>query len=150
MDLPTALVLVIGVTAAEAIPGYERMSGACKGADLERADTLAACRRLAVALRRGDTYITEMIGIAIAKRVWTEGSPEYQDALEARRVARYRMDAYIHVSTASNWDNAQSERYLQMLESHRTEQEEALAEIMQAGVDPDPPKDWKDPVSITH
>jgi len=143
-DLSTALVTTIGVAAAEAIPAYQRIGRACSGPPLEQPDTLAACRRVAAVLRRGDTYITEMIGLAIAKRVWPEGSPEYQDAVAARRVARYRMDTYSRIDSATAQDDAGAQRYLDALAAHRTEQEVFVAEIVRAGLDPNPGKDWTD------
>jgi hypothetical protein len=41
-------------------------------------------RGIAKALQNGDTYITKMIGVAIAKRVWPEDSPEWKAAAEDR------------------------------------------------------------------
>lgn len=143
-DLTTALVVAIGVTAAEATPAYQQIANACKGAVLDFPETLAACRRVAAVLRRGDTYLTEMIGLLIAKRVWPEGSPEYQDALQARRVARYRMDTYGRIDSAMAKDSAASQRYLDALAAHRTEQEVFVAEIVRAGLDPNPGEDWTD------
>jgi hypothetical protein len=144
LDLPTALVDAIGVAAAEAIPAYQRIARACQGAALEQPDTLAACRRVSAVLRRGDTYITEMVGIAIARRVWPAGSAEYQAAVAARRVARYRMDTYSRIGSAIAKDSAAAQRYLDALAAHRTEQEVFVAEIVRAGLDPDPGEDWTD------
>ncbi len=143
-DLTTALVVAIGVTAAEATPAYQQIANACKGAVLDFPETLAACRRVAAVLRRGDTYLTEMIGLRIAQRVWPEGSAEYQDALQARRVARYRMDTYSRIDSAMTKDSAASQRYLDALAAHRTEQEVFVAQIVRAGLDPNPGEDWTD------
>jgi hypothetical protein len=145
MKITEALVVAIGVMAAEAIPSYQYLSRACKGPALEQPGTLAACRRVAEALRHGDTYVSEMIGVAIARRVWPEGSPEYGEALEARRVARYRMA--VATDSGSAYDDAASERYLQLLASHRSEQEVFLAQIVGAGRNPKPPADWKESTS---
>ncbi|MBV8144662.1 MAG: hypothetical protein JO184_06615 [Gammaproteobacteria bacterium] len=140
-----ALVDVIGVLAAQAIPAYQSLTHACQGASLEEPDTLTACRRVAAVLQRGDTYITEMIGTSIAKRVWPEGSAEYQDAVEASRVARYRIDIVAAIGARSPWNKESAAQHLRLLATHRTEQEVALAEITNAGKSPNPSAEWKDP-----
>jgi hypothetical protein len=146
MDSLQAVVTVLGMVSAQAIPAYRSLSKACKGYSLKDAEMLAACRRVSAVLRRGDTYIAEMIGLAIAKRVWPERSPEYQDAVVAHRVLRYRMDMDVKISARHQWTDAYAAQYLELLATHRTEQEVALAEIVSAGIDPNPPEDWKDPL----
>jgi hypothetical protein len=75
-------VTIIGILAAQAIPAYASVSRACKGERLERPEFVEVCRGVAKALEHGDTYITEMIGVAIAKRVWPEDSSEWRAAAE--------------------------------------------------------------------
>ena len=70
VPLPEALVDVMGVLAAQAIPAYSATSNLCKGDRLNSAEVVEDCRGVALAFERGDTNITEMIGVAIAKRVW--------------------------------------------------------------------------------
>jgi hypothetical protein len=144
VDLSTALVDAIGVAAAEAVPAYQQIGNACTGAALDFPETLAACRRLSAVLRRGDTYLTEMVGLRIAQRVWPEGGREYQDAMAARRVARYRMDTYSRIDSAMDKDSLAAQRYLDALAVHRTEQEVFVAQIVRAGLDPNPGEDWTD------
>ncbi len=69
LDARTALVNTIGFAAAMAIPAYQQISNACKGDQLKDPDVVQTCQRVASVMRQGDTYITEMIGVAIAKRV---------------------------------------------------------------------------------
>ena len=69
-----AEVWVIGYLAREAIPAYQYVYTACKGERLQSVEVTETCRRVARALQNGDTYLTEMIGAAIAKRVWPENS----------------------------------------------------------------------------
>jgi hypothetical protein len=95
-------------------------------------------------MRGGDTYLTEMIGVAIAKRTWPEGSPEYVDAISAKRVAHYRIDAdgklSLHRFSYSNY----AAKRLQLMMEKSTEQEVNLAEILNAKLNPNPPSDWID------
>jgi hypothetical protein len=147
MDLPSALVGTIGSLAAVAIPAYSQLSNSCKGDVLRRPDVLENCRKLAAVLRHGDTYITEMIGIAIARRVWPESSDEYKDAIAAARVAHYRMEMESKLST-THLKNIEGYRsYLALLTTHQREQDALLADIVNAGVNPNPPSVWEDPLS---
>jgi len=144
MDTPSALTSVLGLAVAEAIPAYTQLTNLCKGDALKDLQVLDDCRRLSVVLRRGDTYISEMVGTAIAKRAWAEGDREYQDALSARRTIHYRMAMELKVDVDQlNEEFASS--YLELVASHRTEQEVGLAQLIRAGISPDPPDDWKDP-----
>jgi hypothetical protein len=143
MEAPNALITAIGLGAAQAIPAYQTLSAGCKDAAPEQPDALARCRRLATVLRKGDTYLTEMLGLSIARRLFPEGSAEYQEVVDARRVARYRMDAATKIN--GDLEGAEgSRRYLELLATHRTEQEAFLAEIAQAGLDPNPGPGWQE------
>jgi hypothetical protein len=80
--------------AAQAIPAYQYASTSCKGERLQQPQVTEICRGVAKALQNGDTYLTEMIGVAIAKRVRHEDSPEWKAAAEERRVYDYRSKLY--------------------------------------------------------
>jgi len=142
MDASTALTALIGAEAAFAIPAYQDISQACKAPATEDVGRLKACRSIATVMRNGDTYLTEMVGIAIAKRVWPEGSPEFTDAVAARRLAQYRMRTEGTIAVTSLHTNAEALDYLELLTTHRAEQEVALAVITGAGKSPSPPADW--------
>lgn len=138
----SALVDVIGFLSARAIPAYKQIGHACRGEALSEATWLATCRRLAAVLRAGDTYITEMFGVSIDERVWPEDSAEFQESATAKQLARYRMQASVDVTSFGDAKHLQ--RYFELLAMHRTEQEVVAAELMDAGVSPTPPQDWKD------
>jgi hypothetical protein len=95
-------------------------------------------------MRNGDTYITEMVGIAIAKRVWPETSAEYAEAVEARRLGQYRMRMEGKITLTALRRDAGAVAYLQLIGTHRSEQEVALAVIANAEKNPTPPPDWKE------
>jgi hypothetical protein len=143
MDASTALVAAMGMAAAET-PAYWYVIKACKGQSLQQNETLVECRRAAAVLRRSDTFLAELIGTAIARRVWPEGSPEFRDAVQARRTAHYRMATAIEVTTRAPCDDEFADRYLGWLRTYQTEQQVVLAEIVNAGIDPNPKEDWKD------
>jgi hypothetical protein len=144
MDLPTALIATIGMASGTTVPAYQTILNACKGDPLQDLAVLSTCRQVSTVMRGGDTYMTEMVGIAIAKRVWPEGSPVYVEAISARRVAHYRMDAEGKISLRRFLFSGFAAKRLQLMTEKTTEQEVILAEILNARRNPDPPADYTD------
>ena len=144
MDLPTALVATTGMTSGTAVPPYQTILNACKGDPLKEPDVLRICREVSTVMRGGDTYSTEMVGIAIAKRAWPEGRPTYVDAITARRVGHYRTDADAKLSLHRFLSSDYAAKRLQLMTEKKTEQEVILAEILNAGWSPNPPSDYTD------
>jgi hypothetical protein len=128
-------VAVIGYFAAEAIPAYQTVTTSCKGERLQQAGVTEVCRGVAKALQHGDTAITEMIGVAIAKRVWSEDSPEWKAAAEERRVYDYRAHFYFKVTERSI---THANEYLTLCAQNRREQDVLLAQVIAIGENPDP------------
>ncbi len=145
LDSRTALVTAIGFASALDTPPYLQITNSCKGDYLKDPDAVQTCRRVASVLRRGDTYLTELLGTDIAKRAWAAGSAEYQDAVDARRLGYYRI-AMNEKSIPEVFHRKYMEKHLALLATHRTEQEVALAEILGAGLNPTPPSDWTDKI----
>lgn len=129
---------IIGVLAAQAIPAYSAALSDCKEDRLQRAENLDICRGVAKAFENGDTYITEMIGVAIAKRVWPENSPEWHSAVEARRTFDYRSKLWEKVDQLFGSESA-AEQYLVLCEHNRREQDVLQAQLIAAGLKPNPP-----------
>jgi hypothetical protein len=144
MDLPTALIATIGMASGTTVPAYQTILNACKGDPLQDPDVLSTCRQVSTVMRGGDTYMTEMVGIAIAKRAWPEGSPTYVDAISARRVAHYRIDAEGKISLRRFLFPGFAAKRLQLMTEKTTEQEVILAEILNAKRNPDPHSDYTD------
>lgn len=142
MDLRTAFTTATGVAAAIVFPPYQPIMNACKGEFLKDPDGLANCRRVASVMRRGDSYLTELVGLAIAKRAWPEGSAEFMEAVDAGRVAHYRMHMEGQVSLKQLWRPRYTARRLQLMTEYRTEQEVVSAEISSAKLNPNPPSGW--------
>jgi hypothetical protein len=138
LSLPEAEQMVIGFLAAQAIPAYSVASRSCRGDRLERADIIEVCRGLARAFEGGDTYITEMMGTAIAQRVWPEASPEWKAATRARRVYAYRSKL-LETLDAEPWSERTAEGYLALCAQHHREQEVLRARLIETGANPDPP-----------
>jgi len=136
MSLEEGEVTIIGVLAAQAIPAYSVASNACKGEHLQRAETIEVCRGVARSFENGDTNITEMIGIAIAKRVWPEDSPEWRAAADARRLYEYRSQFWKDLDL---WGSSHTEEYLTLCAENRREQDVLKAQLTAAGKNPNPP-----------
>jgi hypothetical protein len=139
MSLSEAVTAIIGILAAQGIPAYQSVSNACKGDRLMRANVLDLCQGVARAFENGDTFITEMIGVAIAKRVWPPESPEWQAAADARRLFDYQSEHWVDLAPKTDSDSAGMTRYLALCSQYRREQEVFRAELVDAGVNPDPP-----------
>jgi hypothetical protein len=145
VSLSEAMVNVIGGLGAEEIPAYSATASLCKGDRLNNDKALQDCRRVALAFEHGDTFITEMIGLAIARRAWPADSPEWKAAAEETRVARYRMHTIGQLELKSGISARRAEEFLSLCEQYRREQDVALAQIVKAGKSPDPPPDWISP-----
>jgi hypothetical protein len=136
MSLAESEVAIIGYVAAQAIPAYLHISTSCKGERLQQTGVTEVCRGVAKALQRGDTYITEMIGVTIAKRVWPEDSPEWKAAAEERRVYEYRSGFYLKMTQR---EITHPGEYLTLCAQNRREQDVLLAQLIDAGINPNPP-----------
>lgn len=139
MPLPDAETLIIGLLAAQAVPALHVVSESCKGERLERAEDVDVCRGVARAFEAGDTYLTEMFGTAIAKRVWPEQSPQWVAATDARRSYEYRSALQQKIDRTP-WDEKGAASYLTLCEQNHREQDVLRARLLAAGEGPDPPR----------
>jgi hypothetical protein len=140
VPLREAIVDVIGILAAQALPIYQVVSKLCKDDGLSDADVIADCRGIALTFERGDTYITEMVGVTIAKRVWPADSAEWREATEAKRIYQYR--SALSLRSAAHMDARWASRYLALCGQNRREQDVELALVIDEGKNPNPPADW--------
>lgn len=136
MSVEEAEVTIIGYLAAQAIPAYQYLSKGCKDERLQQPGVTEICRGVAKALQNGDTYITEMIGVAVAKRVWPEDSAERKAADEQRRVYDYRSNLYQKLEQRAL---THPDEYLTLCEQNRRESDLFAAQLAAAGYDPNPP-----------
>jgi hypothetical protein len=142
VPLTEALVYVIGGVSVRAIPAYSTVVSLCKGERLNNDEALQDCRRVALALEHGDTFINEMIGLVVARRAWAADSPEWKAAEEETRVLRYRTHTSGQLEAKSGNGARWAEQFLSLCEQNQREHDVVLAEIIRAGKNPDPPPDW--------
>jgi hypothetical protein len=86
-------------------------------------------------MQNSDTYVTEMIGVAIVKRVWPEDSPEWKAADEQRHVYDYRSKLYPKLEQRSL---IHPDEYLTLCAQYRRESDLFAAQLTAAGYDPFP------------
>jgi hypothetical protein len=140
--LEDASTTIVGYLAAEAIPVYSAASLGCKGDRLLRGEIVESCRRVATSFQRGDNYLTESIGISIAKRVWPEDSLQWKAAAEARRVIDYRLKFIMQLNQKGE---KPIEEYIALCEKYPREQDVFIAQMIAAGENPNPPANWSPP-----
>lgn len=135
MSVADSEVTMIGYLAALSIPPYHTITTSCKGDRLQQPIFTDVCRGVARALQNGDTYITEMIGVTIAKRVWPEDSAEWNAAVEERRVYEYRSRVYPKLTLRLVTHPGE---YLSLCSQSRREQDLLAAQLIAAGYDSNP------------
>lgn len=138
ISLDEASVAVVGALAMESIPAYQAASKACKGERLNQPEVVILCQGVARAFENGDSFVTEMVGVAIAKRVWPENSPEWQAAVDARRKWDYQSKVWAELPAQTATRSMQD--HLALCSQYRREQDVFRAELVAAGINPDPPK----------
>jgi hypothetical protein len=144
VSLRDAQVTVIGYLAAQAVPAYGTVDRACRGDELQHAEVIETCRDIAKAFMNGDSYLTQMVGISIAKRVWAENSPQWKAAAEQRRTYDYRAQ---FAQDLDAWTAAHPQEYLTLCLQKRREQDVYEAWMILAGRNPEPPSGWQKPES---
>ncbi|HEX3835456.1 MAG TPA: hypothetical protein VHW25_00710 [Steroidobacteraceae bacterium] len=142
-DSEAALVEVVGAETA-LMSALQPIAQACQSQELQRPGVLEQCRRIAAALRHGDTTVIEADGSSLALRLWPQDSAERRAVVSERRVLRYRVDLMTHHATQLNSPHAIG-ILAGLLTQYPSEQATMHALYVQLGLKPDPPADWVDP-----
>jgi hypothetical protein len=140
-----AVLIIAGELAGPALPRLVGISRACDAGRLAAPSRLEACRTVARSMMAGDTVLVEMIGTAIAKRAWSEDSVEWKSAAEARRIYAYRAARLRQVEVNPTEGPREARNYIDLLRKHPREQDLIIAQLVDRGIDPMPPPDWKEP-----
>jgi hypothetical protein len=78
---------------AVAVESFQPLAEACSPARTMKGTVAQRCAQVAAALQRSDTYIAEGIGLGIAQRLTTVGSPSAQKVNTRIDTTRYQRDA---------------------------------------------------------
>ncbi len=141
-DVPDAMVEMIGIVAATALPPLQPISLPCKGIALQLEGRLEKCRRAAQTLERADTFIAEGLGLSLQQRLWPEGSPEGRAIATRRRVYQYRLEEFSRLDISSSKSADHPAESLEVRRAHEREQETVLEYFGRAGIPLDPPESW--------
>jgi hypothetical protein len=145
LSLKDALLIVAGELAGPALPRLVGVARSCGKEQLSMPARLEACRALARSMMEGDTVLVEMVGVAIAKRAWPEGSEEWKEAASARRIYTYRS-RMLRDHVDDDLETEEDARaYLALLQSYPREQDLLAAQLAANAIEPMPPPDWKEP-----
>jgi Protein of unknown function (DUF1761) len=109
---------VVGVLAATTLLDVTPLTSVCSEAAVADSTRRNLCQRVGRALQNGDTILAEMIGLLLERRTWPSGSREHRAVLE-RRAA---LSAVSLDSSREGGDALWSERSIQTMRAHRTEQ----------------------------
>lgn len=129
---------VVGGLISRILPSYSVLTSACQAERLGVAEVLEACRGVANSLVHGDTYLTEMIGVQIAKAAWPESSTQWQIADADRKQYEYASSHWVKI-TGGLADATMAERYLLLCAQYHREQDVWRAQLIDAGERPDAP-----------
>ena len=77
-----------------------------------------------------------MIGVAIAKRAWPDGSAEWEAADAARHLYDYRTAL---LTKQPGWSARHTREYLALLQTGRREQDLMRQQLVLMGLPPEPP-----------
>ena len=142
-DSGAAVAEVIGIEAAM-MTALQPISRACQVQEIQLPDVLGQCRRIAAALRQGDTSVVEADGSSMALRLWPAGSADRLEVIKERHILRYRVD--LMTGHAAQLNSPQATNALAgLLTQYPTQQTAMRALYVRLGLEPDPPSDWVDP-----
>lgn len=137
-----ALVTVIGAAGAVVIPPVAGASLPCRDW-IPREERRAECKAIAKAFLAGDTSVAEAAGQTMTQALWPPDSPEVLAATEARRTMLYQVSTNGAEAARRLTNDEAVQRYLDKLARYRREREVIVAELVQAGLSPTPPADWR-------
>lgn len=75
-----------------ALPTFEPLAESCTVTRMVRAEISQRCARIAAALQRSDSYVAEGMGLGIAQRIASPGTPAARNVAELIDIARYQRD----------------------------------------------------------
>lgn len=142
-ELAEAQVEMIGIMAGFALPPLQPLSLSCRGIELKNEGRLEKCRQAAEVFTRGDTFITEGLGLSLQARLWPDDSAEGRAITARRLVFQYRLEEYNRLAVASSNRIDPLVASLELRRSHEREQDSALDYLRRRKVPTEPPPGWR-------
>lgn len=90
--LTRAMNQIVTLASPVAVQSLQPLADACSATRILKADIAQRCAQVAAALQRSDTYIAEGVGLGIAERLATAGTPSAQKVANRIGIMRYQRD----------------------------------------------------------
>ena len=116
-----------------AVESFEPLGEACGAARTIKGNVAQRCAQIAAALQRSDTYIAEGIGLGIAQRLTTVGTPSAQKVETRIDTIRYQRDAAGAIMEAQVDREKFTRELINLMASLPREQDVFIAVIRWAG-----------------
>jgi hypothetical protein len=141
--LEAALNETIGWLAGTAVPSLQPLTAACSRVRMSEAAWAERCRRAARVLMRGDTYIVESFGLAIAKQGAVADPVELAKLDERARTSRYLWRTSAEIITSQVERDKFAAEHLKLMRMVKREQDVHSAITRWAGRPTTPPPDFR-------
>ncbi len=142
---------------SELFDGIVALGSVCNQQAGLSARRVGLCRTASLAFERGDTLLASIEGSAIARQLWPAGTAQHRQAAATLRQLDYMVEQSRQLlsppgrrlrTLLDEMDGRYFERLVQWDAAFASEQTVLRAQLVHAGLRPDPPPDWKDPDSL--
>jgi hypothetical protein len=116
-----------------ALPTFEPLAESCTVTRMVRAEISQRCARIAAALQHSDSYVAEGMGLGIAQRIATPGTPPAAKVAERIGTARYQRDTAGQIIESQVDRDKFTKELLQLMASLPREQDVFIAVMRWAG-----------------
>lgn len=116
-----------------AVESFQPLTDACSAARTMNGNVAQRCAQIAAALQRSDTYIAEGIGLGIAQRLTTVGTPSAQKVDNRINTTRYQRDAAGQIMEAQLDREKFTRELINLMTSLPREQDVFIAVMRWAG-----------------
>jgi hypothetical protein len=116
-----------------AVESFEPLGEACSAARTMNGKVAQRCAQIAAALQRSDTYIAEGIGLGIAQRLTTAGTPSAQKVNTRIDTTRYQRDTAAQIMEAQVEREKFTRELINLMTSLPREQDVFIAVMRWAG-----------------
>lgn len=116
-----------------AVESFQPLAEICGAARIMKGSVAQRCAQIAAALQRSDTYIAEGIGLGIAQRVTSAGTPSAQKVNARIDTSRYQRDAAGQIMEAQLEREKFTRELVHLMVSLPREQDVFIAVLRWAG-----------------
>lgn len=137
--LTSGLNEAVGWLSSVALPAFQPLREACSGAGISGPTLRTDCIRISDAMRRGDTYIVEGLGLGIAQRMAAPGSDAAAQIEQQITLSRYQRETATGVMEAQLEREKFSQQLVDLMKKLPREQDVFLAVLRWSGSSLTPP-----------